>query len=104
MLTISLQRLLVEASLEEITVHSLDPCLYTITAVIDGHYYRVVDESGRPYRRFSLEKVRKDLIGCGAQKICLLQTTAYDEMIGGPAKSSVFSNALHLDTRWGPEA
>ena len=86
MLSISIHRLSTIERIDEITIHSMDVCLYCLRAVINGHCYRVTDADGKPYRRLHLEGVRKDLLGCHIGDIHLLQSSAYDEMIGGPPK------------------
>ncbi len=91
-MTISLREL---GSMEgpfKATVHSLERSLYQVTVVVDGRERLLVEDSGRAFRRRSINAVREALSGVALQDMALRQVSAYDEMIGHPPRE--YDNAL----------
>ena len=67
-------------------IHSLDQALYQVTVVVDGRERLLVDETGRPLRRHSLNAMREVLQTLPVASLVLRQRSAYDEMIGQPPR------------------
>lgn len=70
----------------EIEVHSLDGGMYVLSAIIDGVSFPVY-ECGKRMATRDITSLRKRLAGCRCQTFSLIQRSAYDEMLGQPAKS-----------------
>ncbi len=69
-----------------VIVHSLDLALYQVSVVIDGAEHLLTSEDGRPLRGRSLQQVREILAPLPVASLVLRQQSAYDEMIGQPAR------------------
>ena len=65
-------------------VHSLDQALYQVTVLLDEREHLLVENSGRAFRRHSLQRVREALQSLPVASLTLRQQSAYDEMIGQP--------------------
>ena len=77
-----------------VTVHSLTPTLYQVT-LLSGESERILTyDDGRPYRAKNLQSVREMLASMPAESITMRHESAYDEMVGQPARQS--SNALEI--------
>jgi hypothetical protein len=68
--------------------HSIEGALYTVSVVVDGREYRLVDDDGKTLIRRSIMHVREVLEGIALTKLILRQVSAYDEMIGQAARES----------------
>ena len=79
---------------EKLIYHSIDLSLYQASAIIDGVEQYVSDERGKLLRSTKLLELQKQLRKVAAESTVLRQTSAYDEMIGGPEKGE--SNALEV--------
>ena len=79
---------------EKLIYHSIDLSLYQASAIIDGVEHYVSDERGKLLRSTKLLELQKQLRKVAAESTVLRQTSAYDEMIGGPEKGE--SNALEV--------
>jgi len=79
---------------DKLIYHSIDLSLYQVSAIINGEEQYVCDERGKLLRSFNLIELQKLLRKVAAEKTVLRQTSAYDEMIGGPEKGE--SNALEV--------
>jgi hypothetical protein len=79
---------------DKLIYHSIDLSLYQVSAIIDNEEHYVCDERGKLLRSFNLIELQKLLRKVAAEKTVLRHTSAYDEMIGGPAKGE--SNALEV--------
>lgn len=77
-----------------VVIHSLDRSLYQAALTLDGEHRRLVDAQGKTLRWRGLEAARKALRGLPVAKLSLHHVSAYDEMIGHPAK--VHSNLLAI--------
>ena len=77
-----------------VIIHSLDRALYQVTVVIDGQEQLLIVDSGRPFRSHNLQHVRETLQVMPVASITLRQQSAYDEMIGQPAREE--ENTLEL--------
>ena len=73
---------------EKVVFHSLDVALYRVSAIIEGEEYIVSDKTGKPLKSHNLLSLQKQLKNVKAKKQVLRQVSAYDEMIGGPVKTS----------------
>lgn len=69
-------------------IHSLDLALYQVTLMIDGEERLLAENSGRPFRRHSLQAVREALRLLPLSSLCLRQQSAYDEMVGQPVRET----------------
>ena len=79
---------------EKLIYHSIDLSLYQVSAIIEGVEHYVSDERGKLLRSTKLLELQKQLRKVTAEITVLRQTSAYDEMIGGPEKSG--TNALEV--------
>ena len=77
-----------------VIIHSLDRALYQVTVVLQGQEQLLIDGSGRPFRSHNLQQVRETLQAMPVASITLRQQSAYDEMIGQPAREE--ANTLEL--------
>ena len=75
-------------------IQSLDQALYHVTLLIDGDECLLAEDSGRPFRRHSLNDVREVLHTLPLAGAKLRQTSAYDEMIGQPPREG--SNVMEV--------
>ena len=77
---------------EKLIFHSLDPALYTVSALISGEddakEQMITDESGARLQGHNVINLQKQLRKVKASKHVIRQISAYDEMIGGPIKSN----------------
>ncbi|MGI9286376.1 MAG: DUF6482 family protein [Pseudomonadales bacterium] len=73
-------------SLRKAIVHSVDQMLYIITIVIDGQEKLLHNDDGSPFRTTKLSEVHLVLELVNAEETVLRQQSAYDEMIGQPAR------------------
>jgi hypothetical protein len=73
---------------EKLIFHSIDLSLYQVSAIIEGQEQYVSDSDGKLLRSFNLVELQKQLRSVDAQERVLRHTSAYDEMIGGPEKTS----------------
>ena len=78
----------------DVTIHSLELAVYQVTVTLQGEQHLLVDKKGKPIRRRSLQQVREILQVLPVGNITLRHESAYDEMIGQPARES--SNALEI--------
>ena len=69
-------------------VHSLDQALYQVSFVLEGKQYLLSENNGKIFRRHSLSEVREALQLLPVASVTLRQQSAYDEMIGQPARES----------------
>lgn len=81
------------------TVHSLERSLYQVTVVVDGREQLLLEDSGRTFRRRSINAVREALEGVALGELALRQESAYDEMIGHPPRERDNALTVPLATR-----
>jgi hypothetical protein len=93
-LTIALSKLQKYFSAEKLIYHSVDLSLYQASAIIEGEEHYITDDKKSFLRSGNLVQLQKLLKGVSAEVTVLRHTSAYDEMIGGPEKTS--SNALEV--------
>jgi len=93
-LTIALSKLQKYFSVEKLIYHSVDLSLYQASAIIEGEEHYITDDKKSFLRSGNLVQLQKLLKGVSAEVTMLRHTSAYDEMIGGPEKTS--SNALEV--------
>jgi hypothetical protein len=77
-----------------VVIHSLDRALYQVTVLLEGQEQLLVESPGRPFRHHNLQQVREMLHTLPVASITLRQQSAYDEMIGQPAREE--ANTLEL--------
>ncbi len=73
---------------DKVIFHSLDVALYSVSAIIDGVEHIIIDKKGKPLKSHNLLSLQKQLKNVKAKKQVLRHVSAYDEMIGGPVKTS----------------
>ena len=91
-MTISLTELGARQGPFRATVHSFERSLYQVTVCVDGREHLLLEESGRTFRRRSINAVREALAEVALEELVLRQESAYDEMIGQPVRQQ--DNAL----------
>ncbi|MCR9106224.1 MAG: DUF6482 family protein [Gammaproteobacteria bacterium] len=69
-----------------VVVHSLEQALYQVTLLVDGQEHLLTEDSGRPFRKRSLQAVRDVLRVLPVASVTLRHQSAYDEMIGQPPR------------------
>ncbi len=67
-------------------IYSLDRGLYQVMVVVDGEERLLVEDGGRAVRRHSIEAVRGLLRGLPVASLVMRHRSAYDEMVGQPAR------------------
>lgn len=72
----------------EMIVYSLDQALYQVMVVVAGSECLLTENSGKTFRRHALSQVREALQVLPLAKLTLRQQSAYDEMIGQPARQT----------------
>ncbi len=82
---ISVQQLADIPGIEKVVIESVDLSLYIAHAVIEGREHLVTDASGRPLKTRNLLEMKQQLSGLDIRQLCLLQRSAYDEMVGQPS-------------------
>ena len=93
-MAIALSKLTKYFVVDKLIYHSIDLSLYQVSAIIEGVEHYVSDERGKLLRSTKLLELQKQLRKVTAEITVLRQTSAYDEMIGGPEKSG--TNALEV--------
>lgn len=73
---------------EKLVFHSLDQSLYNLSAVVNGREEMITNEQGERLVTRSLLEMQKQVAHINAKRRVLRQQSAYDEMVGGPAKVS----------------
>ena len=73
---------------EKVIYHSLDIALYNVSAIVEGEEYMITDKSGERLKSHNLLSLQKQMKNVKAKKQVLRQISAYDEMIGGPVKTT----------------
>ena len=87
-------------SVDRLLIESVDLSLYIAHAEVAGVRYLIADGSGRPLRTPNLLSMKEQLAKVDAGERVLLQRSAYDEMLGGPAGGD---NTLELPLQPGYE-
>jgi hypothetical protein len=93
-LTIELSKLNKYFSIDKLIYHSVDLSLYQVSAIIDGEEHYITDGKKRFLRAPNIIDLQKLLKDVKATETVLRHTSAYDEMVGGPEKTS--SNLLEV--------
>jgi len=75
-------------SVDKLVFNSLDVALYNVSAIIESEEYMITDERGDHLTSRNLLNLQKLLRNVKSKKQVLRHTSAYDEMIGGPIKTS----------------
>lgn len=75
-------------SIDLLVIHSLDLCLYQASVEVDGQEMIVTNSDGSLLRTHSLLEMQKLTNKLNYQRAVMRQQSAYDEMVGGPEKSS----------------
>lgn len=73
---------------EKLVFNSLDLALYNVSAVVEGQEYMITDERGERIKPHNLLALQQRFQNVKAKKQVVRQSSAYDEMIGGPVKGS----------------
>ena len=80
--------------LGKVAIRSLDLSLYLAEVELGGQRQVICHDDGRPLRAVNLVAMREMLQGLQIESLVLVQESAYDEMIGQPARLG--SNALEV--------
>ncbi len=81
-------------SIDKVIIHSLDRSLYQVSVLIDNKEHYVVDKHRIPLRSFNKVELQTLFSRLDVRRTVLKQESAYDEMIGQPAKFE--TNALEV--------
>lgn len=73
---------------EKLVFNSLDLALYNVSAVVEGQEYIITDERCERIKHHNLLALQQRFQNVKAKKQVVRQSSAYDEMIGGPVKGS----------------
>ncbi|MBR9909853.1 MAG: hypothetical protein GYB33_05810 [Gammaproteobacteria bacterium] len=92
---ITLQQLQNITVVDKLIIHSLDLCLYQVSAIIAGEEYYVTDVEGKFLRSHNKLDLQAQLAAVPAQRLVLHQRSAYDEMVGQPLRQA--DNVLEVD-------
>lgn len=71
----------------EIVVDSIEGSIYRASAIIDGQQLRILGEDGQTLQGRSITALQEKLNAVAVTKLTLRQRSAYDEMIGHPARA-----------------
>ena len=93
-MAIELSKLSKYFSIDKLVYHSVDLSLYQVSAIIDGEEHYITDRKKKFLRASNIIDLQKLLKDLKAKETVLRHTSAYDEMIGGPDKTS--SNLLEV--------
>lgn len=93
-MAIELSKLSKYFSIDKLVYHSVDLSLYQVSAIIDGEEHYITDRKKKFLRASNIIDLQKLLKDVKAKETVLRQTSAYDEMVGGPDKTS--SNLLEV--------
>ena len=81
-------------TIEKLIYHSVDLSLYMVSAIVEGQEYYIADSKGGFLKSSKLVELQKAMRKVSAEETVLRHTSPYDEMVGGPEKTS--SNALEV--------
>ena len=86
-----------------LVIDSLELALYQVLVDIGGREALLTEDNGKILRRHSLNAAREALQGLPVSRLTLRHRSAYDEMIGQPAReeSNAMEVPLALET-WSP--
>ena len=93
-MAIELSKLNKYFSIDKLIYHSVDLSLYQVSAIIDGEEHYITDRKKKFLRASNIIDLQKLLKNLKAKETVLRHTSAYDEMVGGPDKTS--SNLLEV--------
>ena len=93
-MSISLTKLEQYFAVDKLIYHSIDLSLYQVSAFICGVEHYIDDGNSKLLRGVNLIELQKKMKLVKAKSSVLRHTSAYDEMIGGPAKDN--SNMLEV--------
>ena len=99
MISISLKSIKELEGIEEIEILSIDVSLYIVRLFLNGQIYRVSEEDGSPYRRFSIEEIKADFKHININNAFVIHQSPYDEMISHP--ESNITNTIRIPLSWG---
>ncbi|MBT1064554.1 hypothetical protein KJY73_13270 [Bowmanella sp. Y26] len=85
-MTIKLTELTKTTHIEKVIIQSLDLSVFQLYVTINHQEHLVVDESGRAIRATNILSLQKLFDGIKVGQMRLRHESAYDEMIGQPAK------------------
>jgi hypothetical protein len=74
--------------IEKLIFHSLDQSLYNVSAVVNGKETMITNEKGHRLTSRNLLELQQQFAHLAIKNQVLRQHSAYDEMIGGPIKTS----------------
>ena len=71
---------------EKLVFHSLECALYNVSAVVEGQEYMITDEKNQRLKSHNILLLQRQCERVKAKKHVVRQSSAYDEMVGGPIK------------------
>lgn len=92
---LSLSQLERSSEVDKLVIHSLDLCLYQVSAIIAGQEYFICDDRGRLLRSHNKLDLQRRLQRVAATRTVLRQHSAYDEMVGQPPRTA--DNQLEVE-------
>jgi len=72
--------------ISELQIRSIEGALYTLCVELDGQQFQVMDNKGNVSIHRSAEAAKHFCTGLNVEQTVIVHQSAYDEMIGMPAK------------------
>jgi hypothetical protein len=95
---ITLSALKSRGPLPKVAIRSTELSLYLAEIELDGKPHIICDDDETPLRTVNLVAMRERLQGLDMQSLVLVQDSAYDEMIGQPAREGGNRLEVPLET------
>ena len=73
-------------NISELQIRSIEGALYTLCVEFDGQQFQVMDDKGNVSIHRSAEAAKRVCAGLNVEQTVIVHQSAYDEMIGMPAK------------------
>lgn len=95
---ITLSSLKLRQPIERLAIRSTELSLYLAEVEIEGERHIVCEDGGKPLRTVNLVNMREKFVDLDIREMVLVQESAYDEMIGQPAREGSNSLEVPLET------
>ena len=73
-------------NISELQIRSIEGALYTLSVEFNGQQFHVMDDKGNVSIHRSAEAAKRACAGLDVEQTVIVHQSAYDEMIGMPAK------------------
>ena len=83
--------------IEELEVLSVEISLYIVRLLVNGQIYRVTEEDGSPYRKFSIDSIKSDFKSLNIKNAFIVHQSPYDEMVSHPESND---NSFRIPLSW----